>query len=131
MNRIEERFARLKKDRQQGFIVFIGAGDPNLEMTRRLALAFDQAGIDVLELGVPFSDPLADGLVNQLAAQRGLESGTTPPKVLETVAAVRRRSGIPIILYIYFNLIHKVGLERFIKAAAKAGVDGMLVLDLP
>jgi tryptophan synthase alpha chain len=111
--------------------VYIGAGDPNLEATRQLALAFDQAGVDVLELGVPFSDPLADGLVNQLAAQRGLESGTTPPKVLETVAAIRKQSEIPIVLYIYFNLIHKHGLERFIQDAARAGVDGLLVLDLP
>ena len=131
MNRIVERFARLKREGKKGFIVFVGAGDPNLDATRRLALAFDQAGVDVLELGVPFSDPLADGLVNQLAAQRGLESGTTPPKVLKTVAAIRRDSQIPIVLYIYFNLIHKVGLDRFIKVAAKAGVDGLLVLDLP
>jgi len=121
----------LKREGKKGFIVYIGAGDPDLEATRRLALAFDQAGVDVLELGVPFSDPLADGLVNQLAAQRGLESGATPPRVLKTVAAIRRDSQIPIVLYIYFNLIHRVGLERFIKAAAKAGVDGMLVLDLP
>ena len=131
MNRIEERFARLKREGNKGFIVYIGAGDPDLEATRRLALAFDQAGVDVLELGVPFSDPLADGLVNQLAAQRGLESGTTPPKVLKTVAAIRRDSQIPIVLYIYFNLIHRVGLGSFIRAAAKAGVDGLLVLDLP
>ena len=88
-------------------------------------------GVDILELGVPFSDPLADGLVNQLAAQRGLESGTTPPKVLETVVAIRRDSQIPVVLYIYFNLIHRVGVERFIRDAAKAGVDGFLVLDLP
>jgi tryptophan synthase alpha chain len=131
MNRIVECFARLKRAGKKGFIVYIGAGDPNLEATRELALAFDRAGVDVLELGVPFSDPLADGLVNQLAAQRGLESGTTPPRVLATVTAIRRRSEIPIILYIYFNLIHRVGLEPFIKAAAKAGVDGLLVLDLP
>jgi tryptophan synthase alpha chain len=131
MNRIVEKFAALKRDRKKGFIVYIGAGDPNLDATRRLALAFDQAGVDVLELGVPFSDPLADGLVNQLAAQRGLESGTTPSKVLQTVAAIRRDSQIPIVLYIYFNLIHRVGLERFIKTAAKSGVDGLLVLDLP
>ena len=104
MNRIVERFARLKKPGQKGFIVYIGAGDPNLEATRQLALAFDQAGVDVLELGVPFSDPLADGLVNQLAAQRGLESGTTPAKVLETVAAIRKDSQVPVVLYIYFNL---------------------------
>src|SRR5579884_402518 len=131
MNRINERFARLKRDKQKGFIVYIGAGDPNLEMTRELALAFDKAGVDVLELGVPFSDPLADGLVNQLAAQRGLESGTTPSKVLATVAAIRKESQIPIVLYIYFNLIHKVGMEEFISEAGKAGVDGLLVLDLP
>ena len=121
MNRIAERFSRLKKQGQKGFIVYIGAGDPNLEMTRRLALAFDQIGVDVLELGVPFSDPLADGLVNQLAAQRGLESGTTPAKVLQTVAAIRRDSQIPIVLYIYFNLIHRHGLEKFIADAAAAG----------
>jgi tryptophan synthase alpha chain len=131
MNRIAEGFARLKRAGKKGFIVYIGAGDPNLEATRELALAFDKAGVHVLELGVPFSDPLADGLVNQLAAQRGLESGTTPPKVLATVAAIRKSSEIPIILYIYYNLIHRVGLESFIRDAAKAGVDGLLVLDLP
>ncbi|HEY9171276.1 MAG TPA: tryptophan synthase subunit alpha [Verrucomicrobiae bacterium] len=131
MNRIVERFAQLRRAGKKGFVVYIGAGDPHLEATRQLALAFDQAGVDVLELGVPFSDPLADGLVNQLAAQRGLESGTTPPKLLETIATLRRESQIPIVLYIYFNLIHKVGLERFIADAARAGVDGLLVLDLP
>jgi tryptophan synthase alpha chain len=131
MNRIVEKFAALKRTGKKGFIVYIGAGDPNLDATRELALAFDKAGVDILELGVPFSDPLADGLVNQLAAQRGLESGTTPPKLLETVVAIRKQSEIPIVLYIYFNLIHKVGLEKFITDAAQAGVDGLLVLDLP
>src|SRR5207245_4029547 len=116
---------------QKGFIVYIGAGDPNLEATRQLALALDSIGVDVVELGVPFSDPLADGLVNQLAAQRGLESGTTPPKVLATVAAIRKESQIPIVLYIYFNLAHKYGLQRFIQDAARAAVDGLLMLDLP
>src|SRR3954471_16819306 len=131
MNRIVERFARLKREGKKGFVVYIGAGDPTLEATRQLALAFDKVGVDVLELGVPFSDPLADGLVNQLAAQRGLESGTTPKKVLETVAAVRRESQVPIVLYIYFNLMHKVGLAKFIEQAVAAGVDGLLALDLP
>jgi tryptophan synthase alpha chain len=131
MNRIEERFARLKKEEKKGFVVYIGAGDPNLEATHELALAFDKAGVDILELGVPFSDPLADGLVNQLAAQRGLESGTTPPKVLETVAAVRKHSQIPIVLYIYYNLMHRYGVAKFIQDAANTGVDGLLVLDLP
>src|SRR5450631_4884962 len=124
MNRIVEKFAQLKKSGKKGFIVYIGAGDPSLEVTRELALAFDKSGVDILELGVPFSDPLADGLVNQLAAQRGLESGTTPPKLLETIVTIRQQSQIPIVLYIYFNLIHKVGTEKFIRDAAKAGVDG-------
>jgi tryptophan synthase alpha chain len=131
MNRIVGTFARLKQAGKKAFVVYIGAGDPHLEATRQLALAFDHAGVDVLELGVPFSDPLADGLVNQLAAQRGLESKTTPPKLLETIIAIRKDSQIPIVLYIYFNLIHKVGMEKFITDAARAGVDGLLVLDLP
>lgn len=131
MNRIDARFARLRRDGQKGFIAYIGAGDPDLEVTRRLAVAFDQVGVDVLELGVPFSDPLADGPVNQLSAQRGLASGTTPQKVLATVAGIRQESQIPIVLYIYFNLVHRHGLERFVQDAARAGVNGLLVLDLP
>jgi len=131
MNRIVDRFERLRREGRKAFVVYIGAGDPDLQATHQLALAFDRAGVDILELGVPFSDPLADGLVNQLAAQRGLESGTTPTKLLETVTALRRESQIPIVFYIYFNLIHKVGLERFIGDCARAGVDGLLVLDLP
>lgn len=130
-NRIEERFGRLRAEGRKGLVVYIGAGDPDLEATRRLALAFDEAGVDVVELGVPFSDPLADGIVNQLAAQRGLASGTTPPGVLETVAKIRRDSQVPIVLYIYFNLLHRVGLAKFVEDAAAAGVDGLLVLDLP
>lgn len=131
MNRIEQKFDRLKQEAQKGFVVYIGAGDPDLEATRQLALAFDRVGVDVLELGVPFSDPLADGPVNQMAAQRGLESGTTPDKILATVAAIRKDSALPIVLYIYYNLIHKQGMQRFIQDAAQAGVDGLLVLDLP
>src|SRR4051812_46415935 len=131
MNRIEARFNNLRASGKKGFVVYIGAGDPNLERTRELVVAFDREGIDIVELGVPFSDPLADGLVNQLAAQRGLESGTTPKKVLETVAVIRKESQVPIVLYIYFNLMHRVGLANFIRDAAKAGVDGFLTLDLP
>jgi len=131
VNRIERRFADLRAAGRKGLVVYIGAGDPDLEATRQLALAFDGAGVDVLELGVPFSDPLADGLVNQLAAQRGLESGTTPPRLLATIAAIRRESEIPIVLYVYYNLLHRVGLAKFIADAAAAGVDGLLILDLP
>lgn len=131
MNRIVGRFSELQAQGRKGFILYIGAGDPHLEATRELALSFDRLGVDVLELGVPFSDPLADGLVNQLAAQRGLASGATPRKVLETVRDIRRQAQIPIVLYIYFNLIHRYGMAAFIKDAATAGVDGLLVLDLP
>jgi tryptophan synthase alpha chain len=131
MNRIVERFAKLKQQNQKGFVAYIGAGDPDLEATRRLALVFDGAGVDVLELGVPFSDPLADGVVNQLAAQRGLESGTTPGGVLHMVRNVRSDSQIPIVLYVYFNLLHRRGVAEFIRDAKEAGVDGLLVLDLP
>ena len=131
MNRIDERFQSLKQKGQKGFVVYIGAGDPDLNATHDLALAFDDIGVDVLELGVPFSDPLADGLVNQLAAQRGLDAGTTMTNVLETVARIREKSNIPIVLYVYFNLLHKRGLKKFVLDAAKVGVDGLLVLDLP
>src|ERR1043165_4844320 len=123
MNRIVARFARLKREGKKAFIVYIGAGDPDLDATRQLGLALDKAGVDVLELGVPFSDPLADGLVNQLAAQRGLEAGTTPRKVLETIREIRKTSAIPIVLYVYFNLLHRHGFQKFIRDAAETGVD--------
>jgi tryptophan synthase alpha chain len=131
MNRIESRFAALKAENRKGFVAYIGAGDPHLEATEAIALAMDEAGVDVLELGVPFSDPLADGIVNQLAAQRGLESGTTPAKIFASISRIRRQSQIPIVLYVYFNLLHRMGMEAFIRDAADAGVDGLLVLDLP
>ena len=131
MNRIEARFLQLREDQQKGLVVYIGAGDPNLEATRRLALGFAEAGADVLELGIPFSDPLADGVVNQLAAERGLASGTTSSGVFQTVRRIRRASEIPVVLYVYYNLIHQRGLRKFVLEAAAAGVDGLLVLDLP
>jgi tryptophan synthase alpha chain len=132
MNRIDQRFRALRAVRQKGFIAYICAGDPNLKATAALAMALERAGVDVLELGVPFSDPLADGVVNQLAAQRALRSGTTPDRVLKAVAAVRKRHcQIPIVLYIYFNLVHRHGVKRFAHDAAAAGVDGVLALDLP
>jgi tryptophan synthase alpha chain len=131
MNRIVERFARLQQQNQKGFVAYIGAGDPNLEATFQLALALDRAGVDVLELGIPFSDPLADGIVNQLAAQRGLAAGTTPRGVLDTVQRLRAQSQVPVVLFVYYNLIHRRGLAAFIHDAKAAGVDGLLILDLP
>jgi tryptophan synthase alpha chain len=132
MNRIDQRFRALRAAKQKGFVAYICAGDPDLPATAKLARAFEQAGVDVLELGVPFSDPLADGVVNQLAAERALRSGTTMRGVLKTVAGLRK-SGFqtPVVLYVYFNLLHHYGLKRFVGDAARAGVDGVLALDLP
>ena len=131
VNRIDQRFKNLRDQNRKGFVAYIGAGDPDLGSTEAIALCLADSGVDVLELGVPFSDPLADGLVNQLAAQRGLASGTTPEGLLKTVAAIRKQSDVPIVLYIYFNLMHRIGLKEFIHSAAAAGVDGLLALDLP
>jgi tryptophan synthase alpha chain len=131
VERIAGAFARAKAERRLAVLIYLTVGYPDRASTGSLLRAAIDGGADLLELGVPFSDPLADGLVNQLAAQRGLESGATPPKVLETVAAIRRDSEIPVVLYIYFNLAYRYGLEKFIHDAAKAGVDGLLVLDLP
>lgn len=132
MNRIDLKFRALRAAGQKGLIAYIGAGDPTLRATSDLARAFERVGVDVLELGVPFSDPLADGIVNQLAAERGLRSGTTLTGVLDMVAKLRAREvQIPIVLYIYFNLIHSHGVKQFARDAARAGVDGVLALDLP
>lgn len=131
MNRIDQLFANLKKQNKKAFAAYICAGDPNLKATGDLVLALEKAGADIVELGVPFSDPLADGMVNQLAAQRALESGATPFGVLETVAEIRKKSQIPIVLYTYYNPLFHLGLEKFLKQAEQSGVDGILALDLP
>lgn len=130
-NRIDQIFARLKASGQAGFIAYISAGDPNLAATKLLVLALEKCGVDLVELGVPFSDPLADGIVNQLAAQRALESGTTPLGVLDCVRDIRRESQIPIVLYTYMNPVYAFGFEKFHREAEAAGVDGLLILDLP
>lgn len=130
-NRIDERFRRLRGEGRKGFIAYISAGDPNLELTVELCLALEECGADFIELGIPFSDPLADGIVNQQAAQRALKAGTTVCGVLEAIQAVRQRSEVPIVLYTYMNPIYAFGFERFHLAAEAAGVDGMLILDLP
>ncbi len=130
-NRIDQKFADLRAAGRAGFVAYISAGDPNLAATESLAVAFDHAGVDVLELGVPFSDPLADGLVNQMAAIRALKSGTTAHGVLDTVARIRRASQIPIVLYTYLNPIYRYGFAKFHRDAEAAGVDGLLILDLP
>ena len=130
-NRIDNCFARLREERRKGFIPYICAGDPSLARTTDLALALEKAGADILELGVPFSDPLADGIVNQLAAQRALEAGASVQGILECVREIRRQSKIPIVLYTYMNPIFQFGFDKFHREAEAAGIDGLLILDLP
>ena len=129
--RIERLFARCRDENRAAFIPYICAGDPNFARTVAIALALEKEGADVLELGVPFSDPLADGIVNQLAAQRALEAGATVHGVLGCVGEIRRRSQIPIVLYTYLNPILRYGMAEFEREGAAAGVDGLLILDLP
>jgi tryptophan synthase alpha chain len=130
-NRIDKLFGRLRATKRKGFIPYICAGDPNLTRTVELAFALEKAGADLLEFGLPFSDPLADGIVNQLAAQRALISGTTIHGVFDCVREIRRKSQIPIVLYTYLNPIFQFGAEKFHREAESAGVDGLLILDLP
>jgi tryptophan synthase alpha chain len=130
-NRIDDKFNTLRAAGRRGLIAYIAAGDPTLGQTKALALAFAEAGVDILELGVPFSDPLADGVVNQMAAARALASGTTVRGVLDLVVEIRRTSEIPIVLYTYVNPIYRYGFADFHRDAEAAGVDGLLILDLP
>jgi len=131
MMRIGQRFEDLRKTGRTGFVAYITAGDPDLNTTHQVVLELDRRGVDVLELGVPFSDPLADGPVIQEASQRALAAGATLEGVLSMVADVRTETEIPIVLFTYYNPIHRYGVERFVKRAADVGVDGVLMLDLP
>jgi len=130
-NRIDSTFARLRSEGRAGFIAYICAGDPTLDATRALVTAIEGAGVDIVELGVPFSDPLADGVVNQLASARALASGTTLNGVIACVREIRKESQIPIVLYTYMNPVYRHGFDAFLADAEAAGVDGVLLLDLP
>jgi tryptophan synthase alpha chain len=129
--RVDRKFAELKKRGEEGFTAYYGAGDPNLEDTVDIVLRMEDAGVDVVELGLPFSDPLADGHVNQEAAARALAAGATFEGVMECIAKIRERSEIPMIFYAYMNPLLARGFEVSMAAAAQAGIDGFLLLDLP
>jgi tryptophan synthase alpha chain len=130
-NRIDQRFLQLRREGASGFMAYITGGDPTPEKTVDIALALSRAGVDFLEIGIPFSDPLADGVANQLGAQRALGAGTTVPRLLQTIVEIRKSVDFPIILYSYLNPLFQYGFERFEHDAAAAGVDGLLLLDLP
>jgi tryptophan synthase alpha chain len=131
MSAIDDVFARCAAEKRAAFIPFIMAGDPSLAATADLVEALAQGGADLIELGVPFSDPIADGPVNQRAATRALAAGTKISGILERVAHLRDRVGVPIVLFTYFNPILARGVERFAEQAAASGVDGVLCVDLP
>ena len=131
MNRISKAFAAAKAENRACFIGYLCAGDPDFDISVSACRCLIDSGVDILELGVPFSDPLADGITNQLAAQRALESGMTSARVLELVQTVREFSEIPIVFYTYYNLVFSKGSEAYTAAVKQAGVDGILTLDLP
>ena len=131
MSRLDETFAKLKIEGRKALITFITAGDPNLDATPDLVETLAAAGADIVELGVPFSDPLADGPTIQAASLRALAQGTTLKKIITMVKEIRRRTEIPLVLMTYYNPIFRYGLKNLVADAAAAGVDGLIVPDLP
>jgi tryptophan synthase alpha chain len=130
-SRLDRTFRRLKGQRRKALIAYLMAGDPSLAETEQLVLELEKAGADIIELGVPFSDPIADGPVIQQAAERALRSGTTLRDILSMVRRVRGQSELPLVLMAYYNSIHAFGPERFCREAVTAGVDGLIVPDMP
>ncbi|MEM9161111.1 MAG: tryptophan synthase subunit alpha [Verrucomicrobiota bacterium] len=132
MDRIANAFSKTKSEGRSAFVAYVCAGDPDQETSLEVCRTLLKSGVDILELGVPFSDPLADGLTNQLAAQRALDAGTTQEDVFELARAIRKEDAeTPIVFYTYYNLMFSNGLDAYIATAKEAGVDGLLVLDLP
>jgi tryptophan synthase alpha chain len=129
--RIERKLRDLKQKKENALVVYLTAGDPDLQTTRSLILALEKAGVDVIEIGVPFSDPTADGPIIQAASQRALLGGVTLSGILDMIESLRAVSEIPIVLFGYYNPIFSYGNERFAARAKRAGVDGILVVDLP
>jgi tryptophan synthase alpha chain len=131
MSRIESSFNSLRAKSEKALVIYITAGDPSLEGTKEIVLGLDAAGVDCLEIGVPFSDPTADGPIIQAASQRALRNGTTLSAILDMIESIRKVSEIPIVLFGYYNPILSYGTEHFAARAQEAGVDGILVVDLP
>ena len=131
MNRINQKFAQLKRKRKKAFIAFITAGDPSLNITKDLVLSFDRTGVDIVELGVPFSDPMADGPTIQASSQRALNNNVTLNKIFSLVKEVRRTTEVPIVLMTYYNPVFHFGEKRFISAAVHAKVNRVIIPDLP
>ena len=130
-DRIDNTFSRLRAAGRKAFIAYVAAGDPDFDRSLEILRTLADAGADILELGLPFSDPLADGIVNQMAADRALKAGMTTPRVLDLIRAFRETHETPIVLFTYLNPIFNYGFQAFHQDAAAAGADGILLLDLP
>lgn len=128
--RIDRTFSKLRREGRKGFVAYVTAGDPDLDSTVDIVLRLEKAGADVIELGIPFSDPLADGPTNQLAAERALAAGATYAGILDVVRRIRAQSEIPLVFFSYLNPLLVHGFDRAVARAAEAGVDGVLLVDL-
>lgn len=129
MNRISAKFNELRSQERKGFIPFVSAGDPDLETSRQIVLTLADCGADIIELGVPFSDPMADGPTIQTSSMRALENGVTLDDILGMVADIRKETDVPMVLFSYLNPLYRYGIERLAKDSAAAGIDGILVTD--
>ena len=132
MTRIDDRFAKLRAENRKAFVAYVMAGDPTYEVSRDVVLGLPDAGVDIIELGLPFTDPMADGSTIQLAGQRALEGGQNLQKTLELARALRETDDeTPIVVMGYYNPIYSRGVDRFLAEAKEAGIDGLIVVDLP
>lgn len=130
MNRILQKFQELKHKNEKGLIIFLTAGDPDLSTTYKLILECEHSGADIIELGVPFSDPIADGPIIQASSQRALKKGVNLDNIFSTVEKIRKRSQIPLIIMTYYNPLYKYGVKNFFQKAKKVGLDGVIITDI-
>jgi tryptophan synthase alpha chain len=131
MNRIDGKFKFLKEKNEKAMIAFITAGDPNLDTTIDVVLAMEVAGADIIELGIPYSDPLADGVIIQQSSTRALNNGARISKIMNTVKEIRKNTEVPLVYLVYYNSVFKYGIEKFIKECSNVGIDGIIIPDLP
>ncbi|AEM78933.1 tryptophan synthase subunit alpha [Thermoanaerobacter wiegelii] len=131
MNRIDKKFEALKGEGRKALITFITAGDPDIETTYDIVLALEEAGSDIIELGIPYSDPLADGPTIQASSQRALNKGVKIPDIMKIVEKIRLKSDIPLVYLVYYNSIFKYGIQKFLKESKDVGIDGLIIPDLP
>ena len=131
MNRIDKTFAQLKKQNKKAFIPYVTAGDPGLDVTEKIVISLERSGADIVEIGIPFSDPIADGPVIQKAVQRSLSGGCTVDGVFSMVRKLRKKVTLPIVFMTYYNIVYRRGIKKFVAEAVSSGADGIIVPDLP